>query len=90
MTQKIFLNHFLIFVIFLFFFLAAMPCMLSAQKISERQIPVRDRTYRIGVLSFIHETCTYCPEPAGLEDWLATGPATDRFLGQTTGYTGGF
>ena len=66
------------------------PCLVSAQYLSGRNVPLRDKTYRIGILSFIHETCTYCPEPAGLADWLATGPATDRFLGRTTGYIGGF
>ncbi len=64
--------------------------MLSAQNLSERKIPAREKIYRIGILSFVHETCTYCPEPAGLADWLATGPASDRFLGRSTGYTGGF
>ena len=63
---------------------------LTAQTVSERHIPARGETYRIGILSFIHETCTYCPQPAELGDWLAAGPATDRFLGRTTGYTGGF
>ena len=65
-------------------------CGSSAQGASERVVPPRQETYRIALLSFVHETCTYCPEPAGLEDWLATGPATDDFLGSSTGYIGGF
>ncbi len=57
---------------------------------NERNIPPRDETYRIGVLSFFHETCTYCPEPAGLDAWLAVGSPTDEILGRSRGYTGGF
>ncbi len=59
---------------------------LMAQPTSERIVPLREHTYRIAVLSFIHETCTYCPDRAGLEDWLATGPATDKILGGGSGY----
>lgn len=69
-------------------------CCLSlvaySQHTSKRHIPPRSETFRIGILSFSHETCTYCPDPAQLEDWLATGQPTDRFLGRSTGYTGGF
>lgn len=65
---------------------------LFGQPTAERVVPLRQDTYRIAVLSFVHETCTYCPDPAGLEDWLATGPATDRILGGGSGrdYIGGF
>ncbi len=59
---------------------------LMAQPTSERIVPLHEHTYRIAVLSFIHETCTYCPDRAGLEDWLATGPATDKILGGGSGY----
>jgi len=57
---------------------------------AERNIPLRGETYRIGVLSFFHETCTYCPVPADLDAWLAVGDPTDEILGRTRGYTGGF
>jgi microcystin degradation protein MlrC len=63
---------------------------VSGQELSERIIPARAETYRIGIVSFFHETCTFCPEPAMLEDWLATGQPTDRFLGGNNGYVGGF
>ncbi len=56
------------------------------QAVSERTVALRQETYRIAVLSFIHETCTYCPERATLEDWLATGPPTDKILGGGSGY----
>ena len=77
-------------IIALVFGLAYWPSPLAAQGVSRRTIPLRDKVYRIGILSFSHETCTFCPEPATLADWLGTGPACDRFLGRSTGYTGGF
>ncbi len=78
------------FCLFALLFLPSMA--LLCQPMSERSIPLRQEAYRIAVLSFVHETCTYCPDPAGLEDWLATGPATDRILGGGSGrdYIGGF
>ena len=67
-----------------------LPYALSGQSRSERVVPVRDGIYRIGILSFMHETCTFCPEAGELADWLAAGPASDHFLGRSTGYAGGF
>lgn len=58
----------------------------AGQAVAERDIPLRRQSFRIAVLSFVHETCTYCPSPAGLEDWLATGPPTDSILGGGSGY----
>ncbi|HSV88636.1 MAG TPA: M81 family metallopeptidase [Bacteroidales bacterium] len=66
------------------------PIAASGQGYSARNIPNRQETFRIGIVSFMHETCTFCPEPATLEDWLATGSPTDNFLGENTGYIGGF
>lgn len=76
--------------VLLLFLFPSLSIQLSAQGVAERSIPNRQNSFRIGILSFVHETCTYCPEPAGLSDWLETGPATDAFLGSSTGYTGGF
>lgn len=70
--------------------LTLIPAALTGQGVSERSVPPRQETNRIAILSFVHETCTYCPDPAGLPDWLATGPASDAFLGGSTGYVGGF
>ena len=70
--------------------LAAAPSLVFAQSASRRTVPPRQEVYRIAVLEFVHETCTYCPEPAALADWLASGEPTDRILGQGTGYVGGF
>ncbi len=75
--------------LFTFLVFALFPCFLadlSGQALSERNIPLRQENYRIAVLSFVHETCTYCPDPAGLDDWLATGPPTDKILGGGSGY----
>jgi microcystin degradation protein MlrC len=83
-------GFFLASAIAMVFDLACLPTPLAAQGVSRRAIPLRDTVYRIGILSFFHETTTFCPEPATLADWLAAGPACDRFLGQSTGYTGGF
>ncbi|MCP4901492.1 MAG: M81 family metallopeptidase [bacterium] len=35
---------------------------------------VEVRTIRIGVASFSHETCTFCPNPTTVEDWEFYGP----------------
>ncbi|MBE0673462.1 MAG: M81 family metallopeptidase, partial [Bacteroidales bacterium] len=65
---------------------------LHGQSLAERQIPTRDKTFRLGVLSYVHETCTFCPDPAGLQDWLASGQPTNRLLrgGDGDGYVSGF
>lgn len=63
-----------------------------AQSASERNVPLRDKTFRVGVISYVHETCTFCPDPAGLADWLASGEPTSRMLsgGDSDGYISGF
>ncbi len=67
-----------------------LPLTLFSQRVSERHVPPRDETYRVAVLSFVHETCTYCPEPADLDAWLATGEPTNRLFSTGSGYIGGF
>ncbi len=57
-----------------------------SQPVSERTVPLREEAWRIAVFSFVHETCTYCPDPAGLQDWFATGDPTDKILGGGSGY----
>lgn len=71
---------------FLFFYCLFFVCGASGQSVSERFVPLHQETFRIAVFSFIHETCTFCPETAELEDWLATGPPTDKILGGGSGY----
>jgi len=63
---------------------------VSAQRVAERVIPLREKSFKVAIVYFAHETCTYCPDPAGVDDWKAAGPVTDAFLGQTQGYIGGF
>ncbi len=70
--------------------LLLMPLTLFSQRVSERHIPPRDKTYRVAVISFVHETCTYCPDPADLDAWLATGDPTNLLFSSGTGYIGGF
>ncbi len=51
-----------------------------------RQAPVR-----IGVARFSHETCTFCPNPTGIEEWEFYGPPMrgEEVLGAGS-YIGGF
>jgi len=46
---------------------------------------------RIGVATFSHETCTFCPEPTGIAEWEFYGPPQrgDAVL-QDGSYIGGF
>lgn len=65
---------------------------IFSQSLAERKVPPRDKIYRVGVLTLVHETCTFCPDPAGLDAWLASGQPTDRLLrgGDGDGYISGF
>ncbi len=53
-------------------------------------IPLREKKFHIGVLSLFHETCTFCPKPAVLEDWLKTGPPSDLLFNSNFEYINGF
>jgi microcystin degradation protein MlrC len=64
--------------------------MNKKKALSSLDIPLRKKTFHIGVISFFHETCTYCPQPARLEDWLKTGPATDNLFCSNFEYINGF
>ncbi len=80
------MQHFIIsfftLIVFLFNF-----SLCYSQAVSKHKVRLREDSYRIAVFSFVHETCTYCPEPAELEDWLATGEPTDKILGGGSGYS---
>jgi microcystin degradation protein MlrC len=62
--------------------LLALPLLLSA--CGQEEI-------RIGVATFSHETCTFCPRPTGIAEWEYYGPPRrgDSVL-QAGGYIGGF
>jgi microcystin degradation protein MlrC len=46
---------------------------------------------RIGVATFSHETCTFCPEPTGIAEWEFYGPpARGEEIIREGGYIGGF
>jgi len=49
------------------------------------------RTIRIGVATFSHETCTFCPDPTGIAEWEFYGPPQrgEAVLGDGN-YIGGF
>ncbi|MFH1574348.1 MAG: M81 family metallopeptidase [Acidobacteriota bacterium] len=36
--------------------------------------PVTTQAIRIGVATFSHETCTFCPDPTGIAEWEFYGP----------------
>ena len=38
------------------------------------QVAPQARKIRIGVATFSHETCTFCPEPTGVAEWEFYGP----------------
>lgn len=83
-------NIFLLRLILLILFFCHSLSPIFSQSLSKISVPPRSKVYRIGIISFAHETCTFCPEPASLDDWLATGPATDKLLGNVRDYIIGF
>ncbi len=36
--------------------------------------PPQPKKIRIGVATFSHETCTFCPDPTGIAEWEFYGP----------------
>ncbi|MDH4220375.1 MAG: M81 family metallopeptidase [Candidatus Aminicenantes bacterium] len=55
-----------------------------------RQTPQKEKSIRIAVASFSHETCTFCPKPTTIEDWEYYGPPTRDIIETDRGYIGGF
>ena len=54
--------------IFAFVVAISLPCLALSQEARQEQ-PVR-----IGVATFAHETCTFCPRPTGIAEWEFYGP----------------
>jgi len=53
--------------------------------------PALSRSFRIGVATFSHETCTFCPNPTGVAEWEFYGPPVrGEALLEEGGYIGGF
>ncbi|UCC98002.1 MAG: M81 family metallopeptidase [Phycisphaerales bacterium] len=48
------------------------------------------KTIRIAVATFSHETCTFAPKPTTVEDWEYFGPPTADIIDTFSGYIGGF
>jgi len=57
----------LLFIFSLFVLLSLVSCQNKSSQ-SEKKI------FKIGVASFSHETCTFCPNPTGIEEWEFYGP----------------
>lgn len=53
-------------------------------------IPKKEKSIRIAVATFSHETCTFCPKPTTIEDWEYYGPPTRDIIRADRGYIGGF
>jgi microcystin degradation protein MlrC len=53
--------------------------------------PPQPKKLRIGVATFSHETCTFCPDPTGVAEWEFYGPPVkgEEIL-KEGGYIGGF
>ena len=49
-----------------------------------------EKTMRIAVATFSHETCTFSPKPTTIEDWEYFGPPTADIVDTYSGYIGGF
>lgn len=49
-----------------------------------------EKSMRIAVARFSHETCTFCPKPTTIEDWEYYGPPTRDIIQPNGGYIGGF
>ena len=56
--------------VFLVFYIVV----LSACNQSRIRKPSDEKIFRIGVAKFIHETCTFCPNPTGVEEFEFYGP----------------
>lgn len=56
--------------VFLFFYIIV----LSACNQSRLRKPSDEKVFRIGVARFIHETCTFCPNTTGVEEFEFYGP----------------
>jgi microcystin degradation protein MlrC len=56
-------------------YLLLLPLLTAAALGCQARAPeVETKTIRIGVATFSHETCTFCPEPTGIAEWEYYGP----------------
>ena len=53
--------------------LAFIP-LLFAGSCSDKPVDHQEESFRIAVASFMHETCTFCPRPTGIEEFEYYGP----------------
>ncbi|MDH5630419.1 MAG: M81 family metallopeptidase, partial [Gammaproteobacteria bacterium] len=71
--------------VFLLLAVLILSWMLLNQPENEENKPAR-----IAVATFMHETCTFCPNPTTIEDWEFYGPPTADILNGGNGYINGF
>ena len=57
----------------LFLFLGTASLLSSCQQ-GAAETQANDKAYKIGVAYFSHETCTFCPQPTGIEEFEYHGP----------------
>jgi len=57
-----------------FIALSIMSLLFLAASCAQREPSVAKPPIRIGVATFSHETCTFCPEPTGIAEWEYYGP----------------
>lgn len=71
------------------FLILAFTSLLTA--CATQQAPPAPKPITIGVATFSHETCTFCPEPTGIAQWEFYGPPVrgEDVLSEG-GYIGGF
>ncbi len=67
------------------------PVVLAAVLLALTACTGSPRTWRVAVATFSHETCTFCPDSTGVDDWEFYGPPRvgDEVL-RGGGYIGGF
>jgi microcystin degradation protein MlrC len=66
-------------------------CVLVSACTSQPASPPAPKTIRIGVATFSHETCTFCPGPTGIAEWEFYGPPVrGEDVLKEGGYIGGF
>jgi len=60
--------------VFVFAFLFSLMMVSCGQQRETQDAAVHQEDYKIAVASFMHETCTFCPRPTGIEEFEYYGP----------------
>jgi len=74
-----------------FIFLIFLPFLMASCAESNRNGNGQDSTYKIAVASFMHETCTFCPRPTGIDEFEYYGaPLKGEEVLSSNSYIRGF